>query len=71
MTEDPMPSKVEGENWLPKVVLRSHLHMHTKAWHAYLHVHTCTTHAHAHARARTHAYTNQFVVHQQMLAGYC
>ena len=60
MAKDPMPSKVEGENWLPKSVLRSDLHMHTKACHAYLHVHTCTIHAHACkpvcSRAHTHAH---------------
>lgn len=40
-----MPDKVEGENWLPKAVLHSDLHMHTDA-HACQHAHTCTIHAH-------------------------
>lgn len=70
MTEDPMPNKVEGENWLPKAVLHSDLHMHTNA-HAYQHAHTCTIHAYIHVCPRVHTSTRQFVVHQQMLTGYC
>lgn len=57
MTKDPMPNKVEGENWLAKVVLHSDLHMHTKA-HAYQHAHTGTVHAHTRVLECTHKHTS-------------
>lgn len=57
MTEDPMPNKVEGENWLPKAVLHSDLHMHTDA-HACQHAHTRIIHAHTRVPACTHKHTS-------------